>query len=197
MFELNLGTVPEWFAGASLLLAFWIFANDRRNRTHAQVDQVGVWYENPSLTPRAELPAATYTAAMEIVARNSSLLPVTIRIVQYSLSIWYGLGEERVSRHLIPLAVLAPEGGEWRETVQHEIDLPIPGEGARVTCRIDEVRITDNAGRKWVVTRSGGTRRAGAQSVFHVWAGWLRRMTRRPNGGERRPVEARGSRRVP
>ena len=44
------GTVPEWLAAGSLLLAFRIFLKDRATADRAQVDLVGIWADRPAST---------------------------------------------------------------------------------------------------------------------------------------------------
>ena len=44
------GTVPEWVAAGSLLLAFRIFLKDRATADRAQVDLVGIWADRPAST---------------------------------------------------------------------------------------------------------------------------------------------------
>lgn len=165
MFEVKLGSVPEWFGAASLLLAFWIFATDRRNRARRQVDQVGVWYENLHVT-QGTAPKVT----LDIVARNASLLPVRLTGVTYALT-----GESKDdtgrSRRLRPIhasvnphpSTLPPGGGESRTPVEHPLEAESAGGRIWTTCQIDRVTVVDNAGRQWLVTARGRAKRSRAK----------------------------------
>jgi hypothetical protein len=161
MFHWDLGSVPEWFGGVSLLLAFAVFANDRRNQARAQVDLVAVWYEEPGWTTDTE-PAITVT----IVARNASLLPVKINSISYKL--WTTWNDPRKPADTFQrgpvIWMLAPgqlpPGADWRHLVEHDLIGPAPRVGPlRVTCMIQDVSVTDNAGRTWAVTGKGRARR--------------------------------------
>jgi hypothetical protein len=161
MFHWQFGSVPEWFGGASLLLAFWIFAKDRQNQARAQVNRVAVWYDNPSLTQGTE---PTFT--VEIIARNASVLPVMISQVEYSISIWWPgppkggavnmMRGQRITGYCHP-GTLPPGGADWHETVKKEVNLE--HDQSAVTFDIDLVSIRDNSGRTWDVTGRGLPRR--------------------------------------
>jgi hypothetical protein len=157
----NLGSVPDWFGGISLLLAFAIFAGDRRTRDRAQVDQVGLWFDNPGWTLGA---APEITANLTI--RNTSQLPVTINEVAYEITpTWMGIPDGRGgirSAEAPPMvgsrgfSAPLPPGENWPIEIKVS---PHNGFGAsglgQVRCTVAEAQLIDNAGRTWLVRGNG------------------------------------------
>jgi hypothetical protein len=181
MFKLNLGSLPEWFSAGSLLLALWIFAQDRRNQARRQVDQVGVWYEILSVTQGAEP-----TVTVDIVARNASQLPVQVYWVRYQLSGWWKAASpketagrpRRIDRWEWP-GDIPPGGGEWRKTVQHTFGPGPADKPLSVLCRIAGVWVIDNAGRGWLVTGEGRAKHP-LDLVERMRSLWSRTSRHRP-----------------
>src|SRR5262245_25668658 len=79
MARVDLGNVPEWLAAGSLILAFVIFGLDRRNRSRAQVDALGVW---TSVSYAAQSPPTPPGPVGEVsttvYARNSASVPIRV-----------------------------------------------------------------------------------------------------------------------
>jgi hypothetical protein len=182
MFHLELGTLPEWFGGISLMLAFAVFARDRGNQTRAQVNRVGIWpadsrlpnYEDNEFVPHIEV---------VISARNASELPVEVIGVKYVLVV-NPPTQERLSR------LGGPDGTElfsYAEFVQRQPetgDVP-PGETKQFIwwhpvypstegaieatyTSIVYAHIKDNAGRQWI-TGLPGTAKPWPRMLSPAW----------------------------
>ena len=87
----QLGVIPEWFNGLSLLLALYLFLRSRRTDDRVLVDKVGIW-----LTTEYERQAPDVTAAERIEegrftlhARNANDVPVEVHQVAFRIrSVW-------------------------------------------------------------------------------------------------------------
>lgn len=84
--QLDMGTVPAWFGGASLVLALIIFGRDRTAGDRKYVDLVAVWWKveyeprTPIDTPRTE------EVNLTIFLKNASNLPVEVTAVEYTIT---------------------------------------------------------------------------------------------------------------
>jgi hypothetical protein len=82
------GTVPAWFGGLSLLLAFYLFVRDRRRDDREQIDKVGVWalWETADSEPMPfiphliEIPEGVF---FSLIARNTNDVPVTVHLINF------------------------------------------------------------------------------------------------------------------
>ena len=77
------GTVPEWVAAGSLLLAFRIFLKDRATADRAQVDLVGIWADRPAST------ADRVWVQMNV--RNGSQQPIFVEALDFELRSYWRL----------------------------------------------------------------------------------------------------------
>ncbi len=179
--QVQWGTVPAWFGGLSLVLAFVLFIRDRRRDDRALIDKVAIW---PTVTydqtSTALVDAATRNdgTQIELNAKNTSDRPVDIHAALVEVT----------SQWMVPAS---PAGGAWStspgtEPAQLSLPAPVllaPGddkvisdygmnlehqapEGAvqlhplrGVTARVRWFLAIDNAGRRWEV-RPGQGRRA-------------------------------------
>jgi hypothetical protein len=184
--HLNLGAVPEWFGGLSLLLAFAVFGTDRRNQARAQVDQVGIWVEAWEVPPE-DLPEEAVTVVTEVKAVNASTLPVRIRRIEYELELtWVTItgdfvpltSEVAIEMHrakFISPGSLVKPGEDYSNPLPHDFEKPAGADRiGTINAGISLAVIADNAGRTWAVTGKGRAKR---------WRDWhnlrIARRTRR------------------
>lgn len=167
-FSWDWGSVPEWFGGLSLVLAYAIFFRDRRERDRSQINLIGVWGQ----ASWDDQGAITHG----IVIRNSSVLPVQVRKVKYHVHVTWlyrtapGVEEGvkgtplEVTPEFVPRAVLPnsdwPKEASWNPLKPKEA-IRIAG----VTCEIKWLQLTDNAGRAWLLRPGGEPVRE------HAWRG--------------------------
>ncbi|MET8852641.1 hypothetical protein [Amycolatopsis sp. NPDC004625] len=90
----QLGNVPSWFSGVSLVLALWIIVRDRRHRIRGQVESVGVWgavsikgsirdLRDDSTDELDTAGEPQFVITPHVTAKNSSDLPVEIAAIEY------------------------------------------------------------------------------------------------------------------
>jgi hypothetical protein len=79
--QAQLGTVPAWFGGASLLLAVLLFMRDRRRDDRALIDKVAIWptvaYDQ-TLTALVDAAKRNDGTQVKLTAKNASDLPVDV-----------------------------------------------------------------------------------------------------------------------
>jgi hypothetical protein len=158
-FHTDWGSVPDWFGGVSLILAYVIFLRDRREKDRAQINLIAVWTEaswdeQNSITHR-------------IVVRNSSVLPIQVEEVKYDvLATWWSRtasGEEEkkqdrpheVVPSFVPEAAL-PKADWFKEDTWNPSKPDQAIRLAGVTCELKSIRLTDNALRVWRLRSGGG-----------------------------------------
>ncbi|MFF8645868.1 hypothetical protein [Streptomyces sp. NPDC015345] len=84
--QFDMGTVPAWFGGASLVLALLIFGRDRTANDRKYVDLVAVWWEieyerrMPNDSTRIE------DVTVTLFLKNAGNLPVEVTAVEYTLT---------------------------------------------------------------------------------------------------------------
>ena len=180
----QLGVIPEWFNGLSLLLALYLFLRSRRTDDRALVDRVGIW-----LTTEYERQAPDVGAADRIEegkftlhARNASDVPVEVHQVAFRIASEWAV-EDRApssdgfgvwtirpgvdqSRHFAEWFLLAPD--ERKDVVDGQLVNVAHHAPERatalhlfggITARVDWFLVVDNAGRRWEV-RPGRGRQA-------------------------------------
>lgn len=189
-FHLALGTLPDWFGGVSLLLAFVIFFRDRRERARTQADLVGIWFDRPEWTP-----GAAPTITVELHIRNASQLPVRINEIAFTVTpTWAGvphgpnqLRSQRatpiISRRSLPTPL--PPGRDEVIALSYEPVNSAGGVGlGQVDCGVTEAQIVDNAGRTWLVRAGRRAARPYSQLYFRQrrLVEQLRRLRRRIGG---------------
>jgi hypothetical protein len=177
--KLQYGTVPAWFGGASLLLAFMLFLRDRRRDDRAQIDKVAVWMVptwDPTLALRdpQRVVEPTEEIHYRIFAKNSNDVPIEIAHAAFTIETKWLVptgdlasrvidGTEK-SRLFQDGYLLAP--GEQREQpaqlfyVGHQAPAGAKGltVGGGVKCWVQWFLATDNAGRRWEVRPGQGKR---------------------------------------
>lgn len=84
--DLDMGTVPAWFGGASLILALIIFMRDHSSMERKDVDSVAVWWNIDYTRREPTDPAKAADANIKIHLRNVGNLPVEIRAMDYRIS---------------------------------------------------------------------------------------------------------------
>ncbi len=171
------GTVPAYFGGASLLLAFILFYRDRRRDDREQIDKVAVWVipdwdrafhgSDRKVEPTEEV-------RYRVSAKNSNDIPIEIAQTAFTIETsWWVLSG--------PLSLQSVAGTEPCRLFQDSYLLP-PGEqreqpeqphyvghrapvgatqldplaGAR--CQVQWILAIDNAGRRWEVRPGQGKR---------------------------------------
>ena len=179
MFHWELGTVPEWFAGAALLLALTIFVRDRRTTDRVQVDLVGTWIDQNGWSAATGLDG--WPGTLEVRIRNGSKLPVIVEQLAFTVHVeWYkrvqiGSGNQYSAEEAAPLmkwlvadvGQIAPEY-TWSRSfdinpnnlasfIDESGEAWFPG----AWCLVDQVMLLDNAGRRWAIQphRGGPARR--------------------------------------
>ncbi|WP_190329694.1 hypothetical protein [Streptomyces venezuelae] len=85
-FQLDMGTVPAWFGGASLVLALIIFGKDHNANDRKYVDLVAVWWNIEYAIRSPSDPTRTEEVDLTIWLKNASNLPVEITSVRYKLT---------------------------------------------------------------------------------------------------------------
>ncbi|MEV4709672.1 hypothetical protein [Actinoplanes sp. NPDC049316] len=167
--DLDLGTVPAWFGGLSLFLAFRIFLGDRTKASREQVDKVGVWMEVDWDRAIPGSPTAPTLIRFSISIKNGSDLPVDVIQVAYELSTtWMRPGTGGVFTPVDGTrkfkgsigATRVPPGETWsnaRQDPQVDVGQLSPDQGSTldpevgVNYRIRWYLVSDNAGQRWVV----------------------------------------------
>jgi hypothetical protein len=167
--DVDWGSVPAWAGAASLLLAFRVFLRDRSNTERAQVDLIGTWatveYNNVPLS------ADRYETTVDLYIRNASELPVEVVQTAYEVHTTW-IGKAQVWPGLRPLAVYSgretvPPQDTWRKQLNYTPAsiANLAPEGAEMLTLFEGVRcvanwmlLIDNAGRRWDVRPSKGSR---------------------------------------
>jgi hypothetical protein len=171
--DLDWGSVPAWLGAGSLLLAFWIFHHDRRNDERAQVDLVGAWG-----TPEYERRSSDASERVEQVRahlfiRNASELPIEVVQLACDLETTWDVPDGELAYR--PVAgvqphrsfidrVMVPPQDTWDGSYDFNIAHLAPENAVQldlirgVVVVIRWLLIIDNAGRKWEVRPSSGTR---------------------------------------
>jgi hypothetical protein len=176
------GNVPAWLGAGSLLLAFRIFLRDRGTRERAQVEGVGIWWENYRELPQVGGSGPRVDdAKIRISIRNASDLPVEATQIAWQIHTRWGVpdpqpgwpgdgpgawqvvnGNPDTMRFIGPVEV-PPQTtweGEWlpvnlTHTAPENADwLDFTSEGLR--CALSYALITDNAGRRWETRHQKG-----------------------------------------
>jgi hypothetical protein len=184
-FTPNFGDVPSWLGAVSIVLAFVIFGLERRNRSRAQVDALGVW-TRVSYTPKMpDSEDAVGEVSATVFARNAADVPV--KVVQLACAlrpvwmvpdpdaqtggppgrIWVWRPEPGLDppvRSFLGPFTVAP-GDQFENLSSFNVDHTRP-EGAiqlsitdGASCDVMWVLVIDNAGRRWEI-RPGTSGRA-------------------------------------
>jgi hypothetical protein len=172
-FSLDWGSVPEWFAGLSLVLAYVIFSKDRRERERSQINLIGVW--------TAASWDDKYSITHKIVVRNSSVLPLMVENVKYDVQVTWSYGRsagvEEVAKgpllevvpDFVPEAAL-PQSDWIKESTWNP---PKPEKAIRlagVVCELKSIRLTDNSLRAWRLGPGGGlVREHLRRGIWQYW----------------------------
>lgn len=177
--NLQYGTVPAWFGGASLLLAFVLFLRDRRRDDREQIDKVAVWMvpswdPTPALRNPKRVVEPTEEIHYRIFAKNSNDVPIEIAHAAFTIeTAWRVPTGDLVSTMVAgtEMSRLFQDGyllppGEQREQpdqlfyVGHQAPAGATGltVNGGVKCRVQWFLATDNAGRRWEVRRGQGKR---------------------------------------
>lgn len=82
----SLGTIPAWFGGLSLLLAFRLFLRDRKNNDRAEIDKVVVWWSTKYDRRMPGQLARVEEIEHTLHAKNSSDGVVTIEAITARVS---------------------------------------------------------------------------------------------------------------
>ncbi|MEV6176401.1 hypothetical protein [Streptomyces sp. NPDC052015] len=176
------GTVPAWLGAGSLLLAFRVFLQDRRNAEREQVDSVGAWASLES-TQAEDGQCGTQSAVMRLNVRNGSDLPVDIVDVKYGVAgrlvnsagkefdlsnDGYQLGispqENPTGEKFRPVLRRIPPEETWASPHGFDITFKYPNTEDHEKLHWDihfivlELIVIDNAGRVWRVRPSSGFR---------------------------------------
>jgi len=172
------GTVPAWFGGASLLLAFFLFLRDRRRDDRVLIDKVAIWSTatyDQTLTSLTDAAKRNDGTQIKLTAKNASDLPVEVHAAVFEVtSEWRVLaspagdgwssepGTKRKQLSLLEPVLLAP--GDHKIVSGYAMNLADQAperavQLARVTARVRWFLAIDNAGRRWEV-RPGQGRRA-------------------------------------
>jgi hypothetical protein len=173
LLDLDWGSVPAWLGAGSLLLAFRIFWRDRSNAERSQVDLVGAWgateYErrSPDASERVE------QVSVHLFIRNASELPIEVAQLACDLETTWLVPDGELAyrpvagiqphRSFTDPIVVAPQDtwdGSYDFNIAHlapenAVQLHLIRGGVVV---IRWLLIIDNAGRKWEVRPSSGTR---------------------------------------
>ncbi|MFG3508356.1 hypothetical protein ACGF5F_22975 [Streptomyces sp. NPDC047821] len=83
--DLDLGSVPAWFGGISVVLALIIFGRDHVKHERRHIDLVAIWWD-VSYEARAPTDERVEEAAVSIVLRNAGNLPVEVPEVRFRVS---------------------------------------------------------------------------------------------------------------
>jgi hypothetical protein len=173
LLDLDWGSVPAWLGAGSLLLAFRIFWRDRSNAERSQVDLVGALgateYERraPDVSDRVE------KANAHLFVRNASELPIEVAQLACDLRTTWLVPDGQLAyrpvpgvqphRSFIERIVVAPQV-TWDGTYSFDIAHLAPENAVQLdlirgcVVVIRWLLIIDNAGRKWEVRPSSGTR---------------------------------------
>lgn len=170
-FHPDMGTVPSWIGGASLLLAFRIFRRDRSRSDRAQVDNVGIWGE---VQRTADLPGVSRRAKImaQINVRNATDLPIEVHLVAFkfytlwkvprnnsanpSAPTWNEVPGKKTDLYFLDEEGIAPRKSWESGWLPIELDYAAPADDAilhfrsqAVKCIIEYALVVDNAGRRW------------------------------------------------
>lgn len=181
------GTVPEWLAAGSLIIAFAVFRRDRVNAERRQVDLLGAW---ATATYERREPSAERVEACRVVGhiRNASELPIRIKQIAYRVETSWWVPDHPQTGSSIDVWVAQPGAGPYR-SFQNDLEPLPPGETRKlpfdvnvahlappdavqlgladgVTPFVDWLLVIDNAGRKWEVRPETGRR---AKQVTRRW----------------------------
>jgi hypothetical protein len=190
-----MGTVPDWLAAGSLLLAFTAFRRDRANAARAQLGLVGVWADRVAYT----VPAPS----VQVNVRNGSALPVRVDEVAFEIRTeWRGpdvaadrsSGIDRATFHprisqpfvVVGIGPVAPDG-IWSRVCNFEL-ASLPRSGMHLDhacCVVNWACLTDNAGRKWRVRPHQG----GKAERLHWWYSREKTQTRITLGDGKVPTD--------
>lgn len=182
--KLQLGTVPAWFGGLSLLLALVLFLRDRRKDDREQIDKVAIWVTT-SYELRAPHEGASRIEEIELTfhTRNGNEVPIDVHLVAFEVKTWWSVPSKdndpdndrkllswsrkpgtQTSRlfkdqFLLPPNDSLPEHLEKHHVGDHAPEratqLHMPN-GAKATVRW--FLAIDNAGRRWEVCPGRGRR---------------------------------------
>jgi hypothetical protein len=175
------GTVPAWFGGASLLLAFFLFMRDRRRDDRALIDKIAIW---PTVTYDQTSTALVSAAKrndgtrIKLTAKNASDLPVEVHAAVFEVTSQWMVpaspagggwstrpGTEPAQLSLLAPVLLAPGDDKIISDYGMNLAHQAPGRAVQldplcgVTARVRWFLAIDNAGRRWEV-RPGQGRRA-------------------------------------
>jgi hypothetical protein len=187
--DLDMGTVPAWFGGLSLILAFVVFARDRNSAERKDVDLIGTWWETEyerrapnDKTGRVE------KGSVRLTIKNAGNLPVDIFQLAIETStkwavrdldqwerepdgsysegpgVWTVKPGKQTQKHF-----LGPLRPPPQDRVDHSFEVNVAHMAPEhadqlhlfegIRCKILWMLIVDNAGRRWEV-RPGVGRRA-------------------------------------
>lgn len=179
------GTVPAWFGGLSLLLAFVLFFRDRRRDDREQIDKVAIWlttaYEPQFFGADGKIDRieeVEYT----LHTKNANDVPIDVHAVAFDIRTWWTVPQEHPrhddgtpvaylyepgtvpNRHFTGRFLLPPDGSLPEQAQKTHIGHHAP-ESATQLAPADGVRANvrwflaiDNAGRRWEVRPGIGKR---------------------------------------
>jgi hypothetical protein len=186
--KVQYGTVPAWFGGASLLLAFHLFLRDRRRDDREQIDKTAVWMSaewdqtlahrdfNRSVEPTEEV-------KLRICEKNSNDAPIHLVHVAFLIETsWCVCVQDDVlevvkgtqaDRLFLDGSLLAPGEQRDRTPTAHYVGHQAPPGATGLTlaphgvrCTVDWFLAVDNAGRRWEVRPGQGKRDAFAGTAI-------------------------------
>ena len=177
--------VDDLFGTHTLLLAFYLFARDRRRDDREQIDKVGVWalWETADSEPMPfiphliEIPEGVF---FSLIARNANDVPVTVHLINFVVRPRWAVPtsayDAYVSRdvqevrevvdgmenvQLSSLKALIPPGetltiGRWHLNLA--MGAPNLATVHDAIYSIERFLAVDNAGRRWIVRPGQGKR---------------------------------------
>jgi hypothetical protein len=189
-----ISAIGSVLSGAAILIAFIQLDNQRRERLRAQINQIGVWAQADTTGTR-EQPGWRIT----LFIKNASELPVDVHNAALAIEISAALAIEALgfrevhasaegelyddkgtgpTKHYLFFPRTIPPGHKWHGEIAYT-----PGgdfaDLLRPRINIEELQITDAAGREWDMRPSQG----GPARRVHSGREWPWRRGRLPSPG--------------